>query len=92
MVASFKTWSAFQVRIGCPELFVTREGYENFLAVVPKIEAVFPNYGATVSETAMQEAVEAEDIWAHNAQAVAKSGMSEADLLKLFGIIMENAW
>ena len=92
MVASFETWSKFQAKLGCPEFLITREGYEKFVAVIPHVQAVFPGYGETITETAMQSAIESKDIWAHNAQAVAKSGMSENDLLKLFGIIMENAW
>lgn len=90
MLVSFETWSAFQVRIGCPDALITREGYEKFVAVVPKITEVFPGYGETVTEEAFQSAIDSKDIWAHNAQAVLNSGLTEADMLRLNRIFQEN--
>ena len=90
MIATYETWSAFQVRMGCPKPFITREGYEKFVACVPKIIKVWPGYGQTITETAFQSALSSDDIWAHNAQAVLESGITESDMLKLNQIFQEN--
>ncbi len=90
MIASFETWSKFQVRIGCSNRLITRTGYDKFVAVVPKIEEVFPKYGETITEEAFQSAIQSDDIWAHNAQAVAKSGLTEQDMMTLNKIFQEN--
>ena len=90
MTASFETWSKFQERIGCPDALITRAGYDKFVACIPKITEVFPNYKETVTEEAFQEALSSKDIWAHNAQAVLNSGLTEADMLRLNRIFQEN--
>lgn len=90
MVASFETWSKFQARIGCPTGLITRAGYDKFVAVVPKITEVFPNYKETITEEAFQSALQSDDLWAHNAKAVAKSGLTENDMRTLARIFQEN--
>jgi len=90
MIATYETWSKFQVRMGCPEIFITRAGYEKFVAVVPKVIEVWPNYKETITEEAFQSAINSDDIWAHNAQAVAKSGLTEQDMMTLNRIFQEN--
>ncbi len=83
MLVSFETWNKFQERMGCPEPFITRAGYEKFRACIPKVVEVWPGYAETVTEEAFQAALSSNDIWAHNARQVAESGLTEAAILPL---------
>lgn len=90
MIASFETWSKFQARMGCPTGLINRAGYDKFVACIPHVVKVFPGYMETITEEAFQSALQSDNIWAHNAQKVAESGMTEADMLKLNKIFQEN--